>query len=245
MVALYYGNTKKKASGSALRNIIIWFIFIPRSSVHLWLWWIEDSLTLYLLHISTNRPSDFGLLFNCRVCKIPEIGHWRSKRWMGLVTLLWLPLVYSHGYILRPHHPASPLSVCVLREPMDDCCYCSVVMLCLSQWDPTDCCTPGFHVVHHLLEIVQTHVHWVGDSIQTSHPVIPFSCLLPFPASGSFPISQFFASGSQNIGASASASALLMNIQGWFPLGFTGLVSLLSGRLSRVFSGTTVRKNGN
>ena len=56
----------------------------------------------------------------------------------------------------------------------------------------------------------------------------PFSsCLQSFPASGSFPVSQFFTSGSQSVGASASASDLLMNIQGWFPLGLTGLISLL------------------
>ena len=65
--------------------------------------------------------------------------------------------------------------------------------------------------------------------------------LLPsiFPASGSFPMSLLFASG----GASASASVLLMNIQGWFPLGLTGLISLLSKGLSKVFSSTTVQKH--
>ena len=65
------------------------------------------------------------------------------------------------------------------------------------------------------------------------------SCLQSFPASGSFPISQFFASGSQNIGVSASASVLPMSIQDWFPLGLTGLISLQSKRLSRVFSNST------
>ena len=65
--------------------------------------------------------------------------------------------------------------------------------------------------------------------------------LLP-PASGSFPVSQFFASSGQSVGASASASVLLMNIQDWFPLGLTGLISLQSKGLSRVFSNTTVSK---
>ena len=66
--------------------------------------------------------------------------------------------------------------------------------------------------------------------------------LLPsiFPASGSFPVSQFFASGTQSIGVSASASVLPVNIQDWFPLGLTHLISLLSKGLSRVFSSTTV-----
>ena len=62
----------------------------------------------------------------------------------------------------------------------------------------------------------------------SSSSVIPFSCLQSFPASGSFPMSQFFPSGGQSIGASASASVLPMNIQDWFPLGLTSLISLLS-----------------
>ena len=76
-----------------------------------------------------------------------------------------------------------------------------------------------------------------------SSSVIPFSCLQSFPASGSFQMSQFFASGSQSIGVSASASVLLMNIQDWFPLGWTGWISLQSKGLSRVFSNTTVQKH--
>ena len=74
--------------------------------------------------------------------------------------------------------------------------------------------------------------------------VIPFSsCLQSFPASGSFPMSQFFPSGGQSIGASASASVLPMNIQGWFPFGLTGLISLQSKGLSRLFSSTIVWKH--
>ena len=83
---------------------------------------------------------------------------------------------------------------------------------------------------------------WCHPTISSS--VIPFSsCLQPFPASGSFPMSQFFTSGGQSIGASASASVLPMNIQDWFPLGWTGWISLLSKGLSRVFSNTTVQKH--
>ena len=74
--------------------------------------------------------------------------------------------------------------------------------------------------------------------------VVPFSsCLQSFPASGSFPMIQFFASGAQSIGVSASVSLLPMNIQHWFPLGLTGLISLQSKGLSRVFSGTTIQKH--
>ena len=82
---------------------------------------------------------------------------------------------------------------------------------------------------------------WCHPTISSS--VIPFSsCLQSFPASGSFLKSQFFASGGQSIGASASASVLPMNIQDWFPLGLTGLISLQSKGLSRVFSNTIVQK---
>ena len=67
-----------------------------------------------------------------------------------------------------------------------------------------------------------------------------FSCPQSFPTSGSFSMSQFFTSGGHSVGASASASVLPMNIQNWFPLGLTGLISLQSKGLSRFFSNTTV-----
>ena len=87
-----------------------------------------------------------------------------------------------------------------------------------------------------------------NSSSQQCHPtisscVILFSCLQSFPASGSFPMSWFFASGSQSIEVSASVSMLPMKIQDWFPLGWTGCISLQSKRLSRVFSNTTVQKH--
>ena len=83
---------------------------------------------------------------------------------------------------------------------------------------------------------------WCHPTISSS--VIPFpSCLQSFPQSGSFPMSRFFMSGGQSIGLSASASVLPMNIQDWFPLGLTGLISLQSKELSRVFSNTTVQKH--
>ena len=85
-------------------------------------------------------------------------------------------------------------------------------------------------------------LHWVA--IQPSHPLSSL-LLLPqsFPASGSFPVSQLFASGGQSIGVSASALVLPMNIQDWFPLGLTSLISLQSKGLSRVFSSTKVRRH--
>ena len=82
---------------------------------------------------------------------------------------------------------------------------------------------------------------WCHPTISSS--VVPItSCLQSFPASGSFPMSQFFASGGQRIGVSVSASVLPMNIQDWFPLGWTGWISLQSKGFSGVFSSTTVQK---
>ena len=80
---------------------------------------------------------------------------------------------------------------------------------------------------------------WCHPTISSS--VIPFSPLQSFPESGSFQMSQFFASGGQSIGISASASVLPMNIQDWFSLGLTGWISLQSKGLSRVFSNTIVQ----
>ena len=83
---------------------------------------------------------------------------------------------------------------------------------------------------------------WSHPTISSS--VVPFSsCLQSFPAPGSFIMSQFFASGCQNIGVSTSASVLPMNTQDWFPLGLAGWISLQSKGLSRVFSNTTVQKH--
>ena len=83
---------------------------------------------------------------------------------------------------------------------------------------------------------------WCYLTISSS--AIPFTlCLQSFQVSGSFPMSRLFSSGGQSIEASALASVLPVNIQGWFPLGWTGLTSLLSRELSRVFSSTTVWKH--
>ena len=96
-----------------------------------------------------------------------------------------------------------------------------VVQSCLTFCNSMDCSMPGFPVLHHLLQFVQTHAHWIHDAIRPSHPLSPFSLSCPqsFPASVSLPVRQLFKSGSQILdGASALASVLPMNIQDWFPL---------------------------
>ena len=122
--------------------------------------------------------------------------------------------------------------------------FSSVAQSCPALCDSMNCSMPGLPVHHKLLEFTQTHVHQVGDTIQPSHPVVPFSsCPQSLPASESFPMSQLFALGGQSIGVSASASVLPMNTQDWSPLEWTGWISLQSKGLSRVFSNTTVQKH--
>ena len=110
----------------------------------------------------------------------------------------------------------------------------SITQSCLTL---CDCIiTPGFPVLHHLLELAQTHVYWVGNAIQPPYPL-----LSPSPPAFNLSQHQLFASGGQSIGASASASIPPMNIQDWFPLGLIDLLSVQG--TSRVFSNTTVQKH--
>ena len=122
--------------------------------------------------------------------------------------------------------------------------FMSVTQLCLTLWDPVDCSTrlpcplpnPG------AFSNSCPSSWWCHPAISSS--VIPVSsCLQSFPASASFPMRQFFASGGQSIGVSGSALVLQMNIQDWFLLGLTGLISLQSKRPSRFFSSTIIQKN--
>jgi len=100
-----------------------------------------------------------------------------------------------------------------------------------------ECSTPDFSVLHYLPEFAQTHVYWVGDAIQPSSPLSSASPPA-FNLSQHQGLFQCESSG-RSTGASVSASVLPVNIQGWFPLGLTGLSSLLSKGFSRVFSITT------
>ena len=94
--------------------------------------------------------------------------------------------------------------------------FSSLAQSCLTLCDRLDCSTPSLPVHHQLPEVNKIQVHWVSDAIQTStiqpSSVVLFSCIQSFPASGFFPVSQFFASGGQSIGVSASTSVLPINI---------------------------------
>ena len=119
--------------------------------------------------------------------------------------------------------------------------FSSVTQQCLTLCDPMDCSMPGFPRPLPTPKICSNSCassQWCHSTISSS--AVPFSsCLQSFPASGSFQMSQLFTSG----GASASASVLPLNFQGWFSLALTGLISLLSKGLSRLLSSTTVWKH--
>ena len=120
----------------------------------------------------------------------------------------------------------------------------SVTQSCLTLCDPMDCSTLGLPVRHQLLELAQTHVHPVGDASQPSHPLSsPSPPAFNLAQHQSLQMSQFFTSGGQSIAVAATASVLPMNIQDWFPLGWTDWISLQSKGLSRVFSNTTIQKH--
>ena len=122
--------------------------------------------------------------------------------------------------------------------------FSSVTQSYLTLCNPMDCSTTGLPVHHQLPEFTQTHVHWVmlpSNHLILCHPLLLLSS--SFPESGSFRMSQFFISCGQSIGISASASVLPINIQGWFLLGLTDLISLQPKGLSRVLSNMTVQKH--
>ena len=124
------------------------------------------------------------------------------------------------------------------------CQFSWIAQSCLTLYDPwTAPCQASLSTTNlQSLLKVMTMESMIPSNLSSS--VIPFSSRLQsFPASGSFQMSQLFASGGQSIGVSTSASVLPMNIQDWFPLGWTGWISLQPNRLSRVFSNTTVQKH--
>ena len=123
--------------------------------------------------------------------------------------------------------------------------FSSVAQSCPTVCDPVDCSMPGNMATPPTPGTCSNSCplnQWWHPTISSS--VVPFSSRLQsFPASGSFQMSQFFASGGHSVGVSASTSVLPMNIQDWFPLGWTSWISLQSKGLSWIFSNTTVQKH--
>ena len=151
-----------------------------------------------------------------------------------IIFLVWNSTwIYSNSWFCQ-------IFFCCSKSCIKDM-HSSVTQSCLTLCNPMDCNTPGFPVHHQLPELAQTHVHRVSDATQPSSVVPFFFCFQSFPASGSSPLNQFFASGDQSIGA--SATVFPVNIQDWFPLRLTGLISLQFKGLSWVLSNTTVQKH--
>ena len=165
-----------------------------------------------------------------RLSSTPGSGRfpWRRK---------WLPSpVFLPGEFHGQRSPTGSLHPCSHKQLDTIEWLSSVAQFCPTLCDPMDC-TPGLPVYHQLPEFTQTCPlsWWCHPTISSS--VVPFSsCLQSFPESRSFQRSQFFTSGGQSIGVSATTSVLPMNIQDQFPLGWNGWISLLSKGLSRIFS---------
>ena len=124
--------------------------------------------------------------------------------------------------------------------------FSSVAQSCPTLCNPMNRSMPGLPVHHQLPEFTKTHVHWVSDAIQPSHPLSSPSPPASNPSQHqSFPMSQLFAWGGQSIGVSALASVLPKNTQDWSPLEWTGWISLQSKGLSRLSSPTPQFKSIN
>ena len=145
--------------------------------------------------------------------------------------------MFSHSVMFKSLCLQIPLSIGFFSSVQ----FSSFAQSCPTFCHPKDCIMSGFPVPSLTPEVYSNSCplsRWCHPTISPS--VVPFSsCPQSFPASGSFPRSQFFASHGQSIGVSALASVLPMNIQDWFLLGWTGWISLQSKGLSRVFSNTT------
>ena len=140
------------------------------------------------------------------------------------------------------HESASTKNSDYLWHTVSSVQFSSFPQSCQTLCNPMDCSMPGFPAITNswsLLKLMSIESVMPSNHLILCRPLS--SCLQSFPASESFPMSQFFTSDGHSIGA--SASVLSMNIQDWFPLGLTGLIFLQSRELSRVFSNTTVQKH--
>ena len=187
------------------------------------------------------------LIFSCKYLGLEWLNH------IIVVELSKILLTVFLGGCDILHSPQQCMSVPVpphsghlvsyaLFYMCSDLLFCWAAKPCLTLCDPMDCSIPGTLVLPILCSGLCPLSPWCYPTISSSAGFFS-SCLRSFPAPGSFPMSQLFESGNQSIRISASATVLPMNIQDWFPLGLTGLTSLLSKGLSRVFSRSTIRRH--
>ena len=130
-------------------------------------------------------------------------------------------------------------------KPCKRLCFCSVHKLCLTLWHSVDCSMPGSHVLHYLPEFAQIHIHWVGDAILLLHSLTPPPPPFAFSLTPNQGIFQWvsFCIRWPKYWSFQSFHISVLNIQGWFTLGLTSLILLLSKGLSRDFSNTTIQKH--
>ena len=186
-----------------------------------------------------------GRILEHKIMKWPSIGGASCQsEWCNTISSLW-DLFHNRRLCLL----SNSWKLFILDKTfffLQSVQFSSVQSLnCVWHWDPTDCSTPGLPVPSATPGVYSNSCplsQWCHPTISSS--IVPFSsCPQSFPASGSFQMSQLFTSGGQSTGVLASASVLPMNIQDWFPLRWTGWISLQSKGLSRVFSNTTVQKH--
>ena len=176
------------------------------------------------------------------MCEPPlPMGFSRKEYWNGLMgtflTQGWNPLLLSPvlaGGFLQLALPAKSFVVVVVQLS-------SRVQLFVTPWTAACQASLSFTISQRLIKLISIKSVLPFIHLIFCHPLS--SCLQCFPASGPSQISWLFTSGGQSIGVSASSSVLPMNIQDWFPLGFTALISLQSKGISRVFSNTIVQKH--
>ena len=187
----------------------------------------SGSLMYSVMTAGTNTYWILEIYWEIRFKCFYQKGKRKMKQYVGINMLISLTIVITlHMYVTYTFSQfISAAQLCPTLRPHG---------LQLAR-PPCPSPTPGVYSNSYPLS------QWYHPTISSS--VVPFSsCLQSFPASGSFPMSPFFTSGGQSIGVSDSASVLPKNTQDWFPLGWTGWVSLQSKGLSRVFSNTTVQK---
>ena len=183
--------------------------------------------------------------------QMPEIYWWTGQ----MKSLAWCRYLSVLLILCPTHQTSSPLCiqqltsvVCItwalhpLAPSINCSCCCSVAKSCLTLSDPMDCSMPDFPDLHYLPEFAQTHVHWVSDATQSSHSLSP-SSPLALCLSQHQGLFQWVGSSHQVVKVLELQPVLPMNIHDWFPVELTGLISLLSKGLSRVFSSTTIQKH--
>ena len=198
------------------------------SSAYLW-----DSVQFSRSVVSDSlQPHGIGIILNCP-----------SSRFLKIWEIVWVcansldteaPLTEDHlGLIKLTGSHSIRFKIFM---------FSSVTQSCPTLCDPMNHSTPGLPVHHQLPKYTHTHVHWVNDAIQPSHPLSsPSPLAFNLSQHQGLQMSQLSASGGQSTGVSASTSVLPMNTQDWTPLGWTGWIQ--SKGLSRVFFNTTVQKH--